>query len=746
MGASAIRIGDQLILEEDYDENYIPQVQEILEYARMIGIDPDSEPELMWLAREGIVAPLPPEWKPCQDVTGDIYYFNFTSGQSSWDHPSDEHYRDLVTTEREKLQAHGDGKKKERKKKKEKEKKKEKKVKDFPKPAMVSVYKDRSRWVMGHLPSNPESSLGSPLGPVQGHLGSLAPLKGLEMSGGIAGMRGSLSSSAGSSGGFDTLLMGASKFDIQGLIYSYPLTHCFMCVIFLVLVSVLQSPRGSARLLKNLHMDIGALGEGFEYEVSGCVERFINLSCFWTPGRQIVFIPAFTLLCLTLYMGCLFLLVKDVPFPLTIPQMRDLLQEKRQEVQREHERKLERLKEEHNQVLERLRIQLEKEEQTQRSTMLEKIQEEIRKMTQLHERELDAQRLDLEKRKEDRHQLFQEMVISRNTMVRVYFTDTDFHVLVILTPSPFFLLSVRHYISSQGSSIQKAKDFLRLQTRSMCRRHTLLQAAKQQWRHDIQGSLDRENSKLLEGMKKNIEEEVRSLDEIQSNMEKGRVLVQEKEQCLQELQNDLLPSQVGNSHKMQSLVESMQHLTSDLNKVLTTLGPLAYNSHSSLHSQTLPQALSGIPLSTYLSMNRATTPAAAPPPSKWAWDSKFHSGLPSTSTPAKQSADAILLEKWRKYFPGGSPSLIEQHQQTENKLGYVPAGEQVRMIQNATSHAPHTDNRRMQAMIDANKKWLENFRNDPRVPLLSRVNRNSAAAGPVQLGLDENNQIKVFHY
>lgn len=37
---------------------------EIQEYAREIGIDPDSEPELLWLAREGIVAPLPPEWKP----------------------------------------------------------------------------------------------------------------------------------------------------------------------------------------------------------------------------------------------------------------------------------------------------------------------------------------------------------------------------------------------------------------------------------------------------------------------------------------------------------------------------------------------------------------------------------------------------------------------------------------------------------------------------------------------------------
>uniref|UniRef100_G3UFI2 Centrosomal protein of 164 kDa n=1 Tax=Loxodonta africana TaxID=9785 RepID=G3UFI2_LOXAF len=103
MAGRPIRIGDQLVLEEDYDETYIPSEQEILEFAREIGIDPIKEPELMWLAREGIVAPLPMEWKPCQDITGDIYYFNFANGQSMWDHPCDEHYRNLVIQERGKL-------------------------------------------------------------------------------------------------------------------------------------------------------------------------------------------------------------------------------------------------------------------------------------------------------------------------------------------------------------------------------------------------------------------------------------------------------------------------------------------------------------------------------------------------------------------------------------------------------------------------------------------------------------------
>ncbi|XP_033126044.1 centrosomal protein of 164 kDa-like [Anneissia japonica] len=119
-------MGDQLILEEDYDENYQPNEDEIREYASVIGINPDEDPELMWIAREGIIAPLPEDWKPCQDTNGDIYYFNFTTGDSVWDHPCDEFYRTMVIEEREKLALSGKhvGGKKDGKKKKDKKDKK----------------------------------------------------------------------------------------------------------------------------------------------------------------------------------------------------------------------------------------------------------------------------------------------------------------------------------------------------------------------------------------------------------------------------------------------------------------------------------------------------------------------------------------------------------------------------------------------------------------------------------------------
>ncbi|KAG9328478.1 hypothetical protein JZ751_013568 [Albula glossodonta] len=244
MSAAALQIGDQLILEEDYDENYIPSEQEILEYAREIGIDPEREPELMWLAREGIVAPLPPEWKPCQDVTGDVYYFNFSSGQSTWDHPCDEQYRSLVIQERGRAQAHAGPSKKEKKKKKEKKEKKAKEALKAPTP------------------------VGSGLGPLQaplGSLGSLGPLRGLS-SGPIPSLRGSV----GSSGGLEPLKtpLGA------------PLSS--LCSrqeerVSLTLPgfedeeekgSEKESSRGTGRLLQNLHFDLDALGGGLQYEDS----------------------------------------------------------------------------------------------------------------------------------------------------------------------------------------------------------------------------------------------------------------------------------------------------------------------------------------------------------------------------------------------------------------------------------------------------------------------------------------------
>ncbi|KAK7155989.1 hypothetical protein R3I94_006150 [Phoxinus phoxinus] len=238
MATTGLRIGDQLVLEEDYDENYIPSEQEIHEYAAEIGIDPQREPELLWLAREGMVAPLPDEWKPCQDITGEVYYFNFSTGQSTWDHPCDEQYRQLVVQERERTQhsraappaaSAAVGKDKEKKKKKDKKKKEKKK--------------------------DPEGVR------APGMLAPLAPLRGLSEAP-VAPLRGSL----GVSSGLQPLMTSlGSVVSSSTAVRSAEEDED---------ISEEERPRDSAGLLKNLHLDLDALGAGLQYEdseVSGTV-------------------------------------------------------------------------------------------------------------------------------------------------------------------------------------------------------------------------------------------------------------------------------------------------------------------------------------------------------------------------------------------------------------------------------------------------------------------------------------------
>lgn len=66
-------------------------------------LDHKEDNTLLWIAREGVDAALPAEWKPCQSPDGKIYYFNFETEESVWDHPSDEYYKRLFRTEQKKL-------------------------------------------------------------------------------------------------------------------------------------------------------------------------------------------------------------------------------------------------------------------------------------------------------------------------------------------------------------------------------------------------------------------------------------------------------------------------------------------------------------------------------------------------------------------------------------------------------------------------------------------------------------------
>ncbi|KGL87731.1 Centrosomal protein of 164 kDa, partial [Charadrius vociferus] len=351
---------------------------------------------------------------------------------------------------------------------------------------------------------------------------------------------------------------------------------------------------------------------------------------------------------------------------------------------------------------------------------------------------------------------------------------------------------------------QNAKEFLVRQTRSMRKRHTALKAAKQQWRQEMQKAQeavqDPDSSQLLEGVRKNLEEEAKQLDKMKSAMRKGQVLLKKKEEKLSQLESSLLEelsdedtlksaackkmvtfdlstSEDTNStssvnlcqpkfdlrtdfqpapqpDKIQYLTDSLRRITSELNGVLGILGSL--NSCQSPLFTSTP--CDGVPLSTYASVAGLQAGGPLVPPAgvslvnPWAWSTGLSA---SRAFPAGQSVDSVLAEKWHKYFPGGFPSLSGSSKPLDSKLGYIPADEQIRLFQHSQFQSRESDEMSIQGMIETNKKWLEDFKRDsqmlflhpPARPLFPGAQKPPASSPSLlQLGLDENRQIKVYHY
>nr|BAC86384.1 unnamed protein product [Homo sapiens] len=82
-------------------------------------------------------------------------------------------------------------------------------------------------------------------------------------------------------------------------------------------------------------------------------------------------------------------------------ELSSLLREKRQEVEGEHERRLDKMKEEHQQVMAKAREQYEAEERKQRAELLGHLTGELERLQRAHERELETVRQEQHKRLED---------------------------------------------------------------------------------------------------------------------------------------------------------------------------------------------------------------------------------------------------------------------------------------------------------------------------------------------------------
>ena len=85
--------------------------QGVYEHARYLGIDPEADAKFLYIAEQSLVAPLPPGWTQVSVEDGQHpYYYNETTGESVWEHPSDaefvEMFQQLKRKDDEEQQLH----------------------------------------------------------------------------------------------------------------------------------------------------------------------------------------------------------------------------------------------------------------------------------------------------------------------------------------------------------------------------------------------------------------------------------------------------------------------------------------------------------------------------------------------------------------------------------------------------------------------------------------------------------------
>jgi len=67
-------------VEDSDDEEYEPTEQEIIGYAEFLGMDLKDDADLLYIAEEGLKAPVPEPWKAFSNENDEIYYTNTITG------------------------------------------------------------------------------------------------------------------------------------------------------------------------------------------------------------------------------------------------------------------------------------------------------------------------------------------------------------------------------------------------------------------------------------------------------------------------------------------------------------------------------------------------------------------------------------------------------------------------------------------------------------------------------------------
>ncbi|CAJ1343625.1 unnamed protein product, partial [Effrenium voratum] len=80
---------------------------DLLQYSQTLGVDLERHSDLMWVVEQAFNAPLPMSWTEYTDDEGRVYFFNQSSSQSTWEHPMDSVYRELLSRQPQGVAASG---------------------------------------------------------------------------------------------------------------------------------------------------------------------------------------------------------------------------------------------------------------------------------------------------------------------------------------------------------------------------------------------------------------------------------------------------------------------------------------------------------------------------------------------------------------------------------------------------------------------------------------------------------------
>ncbi|XP_077578329.1 uncharacterized protein cep164 isoform X1 [Stigmatopora nigra] len=280
------------------------------------------------------------------------------------------------------------------------------------------------------------------------------------------------------------------------------------------------------------------------------------------------------------------------------------------------------------------------------------------------------------------------------------------------------ILEFRGLNTSQSASIQKTKLFLEQESNRLPQRQTL---------HLTQvNSVQQSN---LEG---------------KSLLQGASILTGERKVTFDLTDSDLsstvdTANETGNGiflAKVQELAASQQQISGQLNTVLGALGSLAHkqcnNSHPAF-SATLPHYSAAA--------SASPTPGRAPlgqpdPPST----DRLGTSYPDNSVASGLNiSEHVTQRRWREIFPEAAALNTNSLRKYTSHASYTPASLHVQK-------SVKLDGQRLQKLIDSNKKWLEMRKKDPSIPLFTRFQASSSQSNLVQLGLDDKDRIRVYHY